>query len=368
MRKTRVGVVGMGKIGISHLDALRRLPQVEIVAVADRTMEGAQRAADLFSVPHAYSDVHALIEQVDVVHNCTPNAVHDSVNMAAIDAGRHLYAEKPMSDTAAGAYAIYERAKKAGIVHALNHQYRMHAAVQEMSVRIARGDMGRAFFVHGHYHQQSGLRASDYGWRMAEGGLSCALSDIGTHWADMARCVLGQDIVRVLCCTQTIHPTRTKQDGNTVSIHTEDVAAVIVMFSDGTMGNVTVSKVSAGHMNDFTLSIDGQNMSFAFAQENPDHLRIGYKGRPNENLQISPQTIDPALLSLTPLPGGHPTGWADSQLYALREFYGAVRGEIDPQAMRCATFQDGVHGMAFVEACMQSAKTGTWQDVVLPHR
>lgn len=368
MTRIRVGIVGVGFIGMAHMEAIRRIPGVEVVAVCDGQEATARSGALQYGVAWHGTDYRDMIARagVDVIHNCTPNAMHDPVNLAAIDAGIHVYAEKPLSNSAAEAYAVWQRAEQAGVVHGLNHQYRMNVAVQEMRARVRRGDVGRVFLVSGRYHQQSGLYDTDYNWRMTEGGLSCGLSDIGTHWVDTARCVTGARIERVFANVQTIHSERTRPDGQRVEVRTDDLSTVMLEFEGGIQGVVTVSKVSAGHMNDLIVGIDGQNCSLYWEQESQNHLRIGYKGRPNEDLQVAPLLVDPQARDLATLPGGHPLGFQDALTASMREFYAAVRGEISRQDMRCATFEDGFEGMAFVEAAMRSQQTRQWASIERP--
>ncbi len=363
MKKTKVGIVGMGLIGKAHLDALRRVPQVEVVAISERDEKLSREMAERFAIPQWYVDWHEMLSQVDAVHNCTPNALHDPVNLAAIALGKHIYAEKPLSDTAEDAKTVWQSAEKAGVIHGLNHQYRMNAAVQEMRLKVSQGEMGPTFLISGRYHQQSGLYDTDYGWRMTEGGMSCALSDIGTHWVDTACCVLGSRIERVFADIKTIHPVRTKPDGERIEVHTDDLSTVLVTFQNGAQGVLTVSKVSAGHMNDLALGVDGQNFSMYWEQENPNKLRLGYKHAPNLDMTVTPGLVYPEIRDLVPIPAGHPLGWNDALTLAVREFYGVIRGEIAQSSMRIATFEDGFEGVAFVEAAIKSNKSGQWVHV-----
>ncbi len=360
MQKTKVGIVGMGFIGHAHLDALRRLPFVDVVALCDSDAGKTRALAEKLNIPQWYTDPAELTEAVDAVHNCTPNRFHDAVNRLAIARGRHIYSEKPLSNTLDDARATLRAAEMAGVLHGLNHQYRMNPAVQEMRARVRSGSAGRVFLAGGRYHQQSGLYSTDYGWRMTEGGMSCALSDIGTHWVDTARCVLGREITRVMANVQTIHPIRTKPDGQPIDVQTDDLSSVLMEFEGGIQGMMTVSKVAAGHMNDLVFTVDAQQCSMEWAQQDPNRLLLGYKGAPNQVLMVSPQLMDPEVSGLVTLPGGHPMGFGDALMLALRDFYAAVRGEIAASAMRCATFADGVAGMAFVEAAVKSSRTRQW--------
>lgn len=348
MKQINAGIIGLGRIGMAHLEALLRLPGVSVQCVCGHDAAHAKAIAAQYAIPHHCAQPDRLIEAVDAVHNCTPNAIHDEINGAVIAAGRHLYAEKPLSGTYEGALSTYRRAEQAGIVHALNHQYRMYGAVQEMRAR--RKAMGRVFFVQGHYRQQSGLFETGFRAAMADGGLSWALSDIGTHLFDLARHVLGAEIARVFARTETVHPVRTRPDGARIRVSTDDLCAMLLEFEDGALGAFTISKVAAGHLNDLALSIEGQHFSLSWAQENPSELRIGH---PSGQMEL----LTPTLQAI------HPVGWMDALTASVAEFYSAVRGAISPAEMRCATLRDGAVGMALVKAALESARTGTWARV-----
>lgn len=365
MKMLRVGIVGTGFIARAHLDALRRVPGVEIAAVCGRNAAKTEAFARQNGVPAWYTDVDAMIAGADLsaLHNCSGNAAHDGINRAAIAAGLHVYAEKPLSDSAETAREMWTLAEAAGIVHGLNHQYRMNAAVQEMRTRIEKGEAGRVFLAGGRYHQQSGLLPSDYKPRMREKGVTWALCDIGTHWVDTACCALGQRIDRVFANVQTVHVERLDGEGKPFAVTTDDLSSVLVVFENGAQGAFTVSKVSAGHMNDLVLTVDAERMSMAWAQESPNHLSIGLRGQPNQRLQMDARLVEPSVSGLVTLPGGHPLGWNDALLAAVSEYYAVIRGEIAQSKMRIATFADGYALMAFVEAAVQSSSEGRWVQV-----
>lgn len=358
----RVGVVGTGWIAAAHMDALRRLPDVTVAAACGRDPARTQAFATRWNVPHAVTDTAALLDILGLaaVHDCTSNEAHDAVNLAVIQRGLHLYAEKPLSETATSAREIWQAAEHAGIVHGLNHQYRMYPAVQEMRARIRDGRTGPVYLLTGRYHQQSGLDIRSYKPRMLRAGTT--LGDIGTHWIDTASFVLGSRVTRVFATMRTVFPERIGPDGTPVAVINDDVDCVLVQFDTGAQGAFTLSKISAGQMNDLTLAVDGQACSFAWAQQEPDVLRIGRRESPGELLRVSAPLVDASVADLVTLPGGHPLGYNDALLASVREFYRAVRGEIGRDAMRCATFADGYHGMAFVEAAVRSAQTGAWAD------
>ena len=98
MEKVRVGVVGAGLSGQSHVRALRQLPQVDVVAVADRTREQAQMAGENMGVTACFGDHVAMLRdmRLDAIHNCTPNQAHADVTLAALEHGVHVLSEKPL--------------------------------------------------------------------------------------------------------------------------------------------------------------------------------------------------------------------------------------------------------------------------------
>ena len=98
----QVAIIGAGFIGPAHLEALRRLGDVEVVALCDSCLEAAQRKAQALNIAHAYDSVEALLAHpgLQVVHNCTPNHLHAQINRQILAAGLHIFSEKPLCMTA----------------------------------------------------------------------------------------------------------------------------------------------------------------------------------------------------------------------------------------------------------------------------
>ncbi len=362
MKKYRAAVIGLGFIGPLHLDAILRVPQAEIAAVCDANSDALRRQAERLGA-NAVSDWKALIADpsIDVIHNCLPPALHDEVNRAALLAGKHLYCEKPLSLTAASAREIALLAEKQGVRAALNHQYRMNAAVREMRAQVQKGMAGRVLAVTGCYLQESAVRANDWSSRMENTGISRTLSDIGTHWADTACCVLGQPIARVFADLHIHHPVRTDSKGTAHVMDTEDTGFILVRFQDGTPGEVTVSKAACGHKNDLRLSVWGDQYSLEWEQEQPDRLRRGIQGVGFETVYMNPKTCQEETRPFITAPMGHVMGWPDALRNAVQAFYDSLA---DPKApFPCATLRDGFSHLAFVEACVRSSKENRWVEV-----
>ena len=380
-----MGIVGAGFVGPHHIDAVRRLGFVDVVAIAGSSDATARAKADSLGVPKAYGSYDALLNDADVhvVHNATPNYLHYPVNAAAIAKGKHVVSDKPLAMTAAEAKKLVEQATKAGIVHAVTFNYRGNPLVQQARHAIARGDIGKPHFLVGHYLQDWLLKDTDYSWRLEpdKGGASSALGDIGSHWCDLAQHISGLRITEVLGDITTVIPKRKRPKGSReafaavganeefdlVDIKVEDLASVMLRFDNGARGAFSVGQVCAGHKNDLILEICGSKSSVRWRQEHQNELWIGQRDKANEILQKDPGLIDAEVRGYAHLPGGHQESWADAFSNVMRDIYqfiaeGKKPGDARPPAF--ATFEDGYRANCIVEAILDSAKNGSvWTKV-----
>ena len=384
MKRIGMGLVGAGFVGPHHLDAVRRLGYVDVVAIAGSSEASARKKADALHVPKAYGSFEALLDDPDiqVVHNATPNYLHFPVNMAVIAKGKHVVSDKPLAMTAAEAKQLLDAANKAGIVHAVTFNYRGNPLVQQARDLIARGEIGKPQFLHGHYLQDWLLHDTDYSWRLEpdKGGASSALGDIGSHWCDLAQHVSGLTITEVLADITTVIPKRKKPRGSReafaaagdkddfelVDIQVEDLASVLVRFDNGAKGSFSVGQVCAGHKNDLVLEVCGAKTSLVWKQEHQNELWIGRRDGANGLLQKDPSLLDDVARPYAHLPGGHQEAWADAFANLMRDIYGFIAAGKSPKDAHppsFATFEDGYRANCVVEAILKSAKAGAWTRV-----
>ena len=324
MKRIGMGLVGPGFVGAHHIDAVRRLGFVDVVAVAASSEASARRKADALGVPKAYGSVEALVADPDVhvVHNTTPNYLHVPVILAALERGKHVISDKPLATTAADARLLLDAANKAGVVHAVTFNYRGNPLVQQAREMIAGGELGPVHFIHGAYLQDWLLETTDFSWRLEpeKGGASSAVGDIGSHWCDLVQHVSGQRIVEVLADLTTVIDTRLKPSASTeafaksgdvpreaVRIHSEDLATILLRFDDGAKGSVSVGQVCAGHKNGLWIELNGRRASVRWEQERQNELWIGRRDAANAVLARDPSLLLPGARAYTHLPG-RPSG------------------------------------------------------------
>ncbi|POP43394.1 dehydrogenase [Superficieibacter electus] len=375
----KVGIIGSGFIGPAHLEALRRLGDVEVVALCDSTLDAAQQKARALNVPHAYDSVAALLAHpgLQVVHNCTPNHLHAAINRQILQAGKHVFSEKPLCMTGEEARELVQLAEQAGVVHGVSFVYRQFAMVQQAASMRRAGSVGSIFSAHGSYLQDWMLLETDYNWRVdaKQGGASRTVADIGSHWCDTIQFVTGKQIVEVMADLSIVWPTRKasvtgaatfNQDSGNARyedrpVSTEDMGSILFRFEDGSKGCFHVSQVSAGRKNRLNFEINGSACSLAWDQEIPQHLWVGQRSQPNQLLSDDPGLMNADVAASAHFPGGHIEGWPDAFKNMLGQFYQAVReGRKPVRSDTFASFYDGANVMYLIEAIVKSHQQQRW--------
>jgi predicted dehydrogenase len=382
MAKLKVGIIGVGFVGEAHVEALRRLNNidVEISAVGAGSLESAKKAAARLKIPNYYADYQKMLaeEDLDVVHNCTPNHLHFPINKAFMEAGVHVFSEKPLVLNSKEADELLEVLKAKNIYAGVNYNYRHYPLVKEMKQKI-KNDLGRIFHLRGFYLQDWMLFENDYSWRVEpeKGGKSRAVADIGSHFCDLLQYLTGQKIKRLTAKTKIVHPERKKpteelktfaesdekQKLEQVEVKTEDYAAVIFEMEDGTAGSFTVSQVDAGHKNDLFIEISGSKESLSWSQENANKLFIGHREEANQTLARDPSLLSSEAAAGCYYPGGHIEGWSEGIKNSIKDFYKCILEAGDPADYDFATFADGALEVRITEAILKSSKEEKWVEV-----
>jgi len=377
MTRIRVGVVGAGFAGSTHIQALRRLPQVEVVALADQSTDQARASATKLGVARSYGDYRQMLrdEPLDAVHNCTPNKTHAEVTLAAMDANLHVVSEKPLGMDSEEARYLARRAESSGIVAAVCFNYRYYPLVREVKAMLANGDAGRPHLIHGSYLQDWLLLETDWNWRLESklGGSSRAVADIGSHWLDLVQYVTGDVVEEVVAHLGTLHTHRLRPstgaatfasaepaERDSVRIDTEDFGCVLLRFASGCQGVMTVSQVSAGRKNWLSFEIDARDSALSWNQERPNELWIGHRNAPNQIALRDPTAMNAAASALSRQPAGHPEGWIDTFVNLFSDFYSAVAANAakEPYCPSFANFEEAHRITRTVDAVIASSRLG----------
>lgn len=383
MAKIKAGIIGMGFIGVSHVEAIRRIGFAELTAVADVNYDLAAKKAEEYSIPKCYKTVDEMLadDEISVVHNCTPNNLHMEVNEKIIKAGKHILSEKPLGKTSGESARMLEvLGENPNIVHCVNFNYRMNPLVQEMKNRIANGEIGIPKLVSGSYLQDWLLYETDYNWRIEPEicGPSRCVADIGSHWMDCVQTVTGARITEVCADLVTVLPVRKKPKGQVETfsvnanmeyedkeIKTEDYGAVLFKMDNGMHGVFNTSEVSAGRKCFLNFEVAGTKASLYWNQESADQMWMGFRDKDNSLVMRNPNLMTPQAKQYTYLAAGHPEGWNDAMKNNVYSFYKFILDGklIGKDSCDFATFNDGHYIIRLTEAILKSNETRQWVKV-----
>ena len=373
----KAGVVGVGFIGVAHVEALRRLG-VDVAGVVGSTPERARAKAEAAGLPRVYESLDAMLDDptVDVVHIASPNYAHADQARAAMAAGKHVVCEKPLALTSEDTADLRARAFELGLVNAVCFNIRFYPLNHQMQAMVRDGEIGTPRFVTGSYLQDWLLLDTDWNWRLIDdqAGALRAVADIGSHWLDLARFITGRNIVEVMADLHTfvdvrrhpVGPVETFATGGPdeelieEAMSSDDAAGILLRFEGGTRGLVAISQVSAGRKNSVSIEVDGSESALSWYSETPDHLWIGHRGRPNEILQRDPSLATATAARITAYPGGHVEGYPDTFRALFGEIYRDIAAGGPSATPAYPTFADGHDALLVTEAVARSSREQRW--------
>ena len=285
----RAAILGAGFAGRSPVAALRAAG-VEIAAVITTREETARAFAAEWDIPRHGTDLAlALALEVDVVHICTPPTTHGPLIRRLLAAGKHVVCEKPLSLDTAEAAELARLAAKSGTLCAVCFNSRFHLACRKARQLMAEGTFGRPLLIHGSYLQEFHALPAPKDWRYNEAvaGRMRAVTEIGSHWLDLAQYISGLQARAVSASFGRFWPRRSlregimypqDQPGEPMEVVSEDAAAVTLRFEGGALGNVLLSEVSPGRGNHLALEITCENGSLWWNAEDNNRLYTARKG------------------------------------------------------------------------------------------
>jgi predicted dehydrogenase len=281
-RKTvRIGLVGAGAAAqVNHIPAIKRTDGMELVAIVDRDPEKAQRVAQRFGIPRAEERLDALLadDDLDIVDLCTPNYLHHPMAVAALEAGKHVFCERPLARNATEAAAMAKAAKKADRLCMCAVQHRFRPDSQLLKRFVDKGDLGSIFHTKtGWLRQRTSWDSDEWRRTKRESGGGVVL-DLGFQMIDLALWVL--DRPQVKSVTASVHRSRKGE--------VEDSATAFFRLAGG--GTLTLELTWGLLMEkDFAyLNLFGAGGA---ALLNPFRL---HKGMHGQLVNVTPTTLDTA--------------------------------------------------------------------------
>lgn len=305
-------------------------------------------------------------DRIDLVTIATPNTTHYEITKAFLEAGFNVLCEKPLTTTLGAARKIVAAARAAGRICAVNYGYSGYALVRHSRAMVERGDLGRirvvvAEFAHGH-HADAGLADnSRLRWRYDPklAGDSAVLADAGIHALHLACFITGQTVERVSADFASTVAGR----------ELEDDALLAFRMSGGTVGRLWASAVALGRVHGLTIQVYGEKGGLRWQQEQPNQLYWTPLGGRTELIERGTAGLSRAADRASRVTVGHAEGFlgAFGNIYAdLAEILQARQAghPPDPLALAYPNAEAGLHGIATIEAAIDSAKGGgRWVEV-----
>ena len=356
----KAAIIGAGFSGRVHAAALAACG-VQVGAVVTAHADSAQRFARQWNIPVYGTDLAlALAPDIDAVHICTPPSTHGQMVRYFLEHGKHVLCEKPLCFDPAEAVALADLAEHSGRVCALTFNVRYHMACQKAREILASGEMGRVLLVHGNYMQEFNAFPAPLDWRYDEklAGSMRAVSEIGSHWLDLAAFLTGLEPEAVSASFGCFHEQRVLKDGlmypadgavqgEKIHIGTEDAAAVTLRYKGGALGNVLLSEISPGRGNRLTMEITCQYGNLWWNEEDNNLLHTARKG----------EGVHTQVFAFG-------NGFDDTFTTLLKEVYAAVRAGAPDKTPRYPTFREGARIAAACSAIYASAKNDSrWTSV-----
>ena len=351
-----IAVIGCGFIAGTHAMVLTEMRDHKLALCIDKNILIAEEFAYKWSVEQ-YSDNEklALEPSIDVVHICTPPVSHYDMVRDCLEAGKHVFCEKPLCLEDNQAEELESMAKQCKVVNGVGYNVSYHLPCREITKLVQNPEFGRVHLIHGSYLQEFNALPTPVDWRYdkALAGNMRAVSEIGSHWFDLAQTLSGKKIIAVSATFGNFNPSRYEWDGlmygremygsemhgaRTVQVDSEDAAIVQLRFEDGAIGSVVLSEVSQGRINRLSIEITGENTNIWWDSENNN---VMYKGRKNEGV----------LSNVFPFGNG----FADTQRLLFREFYEDVWAGTPSLNPSYPTFNEAARIVRLCNAAYNSA-------------
>ncbi len=371
-----IGLLGYSFMGKAHTNAFKKIPYImyppvavpRLVAICGRSEGSVAEAAKRYGYESYYTDWRKMIESdaVQVFDNGGPNNAHAEPTIAAAQAGKHVFCEKPLARSAAEAKEMLDAVEKAGVKHMVAFNYRFVPAIVQARQLIESGRLGKIYHWRAVYLQEWGMDPKmPISWRFQKDiAGSGSLGDLGAHIIDLARFLVGEP-QKVMGMAQNWLPQRPDGSGKMVKSDVDDGFVALMEFEGGALGTVEASRFCPGRKNYNSFEINGENGSIQFNLERLNELNVFWKGEDPKETQgfhnaLISESFHPYWSNWWP--HGHMLGWEHSFVHEFHHFFDAIVNNkpVDPHG---ATFVDGYRNAVICDAILASAQSGQAVDI-----
>jgi len=371
--RIRLGMVGGGEgafIGAVHRMAARLDDHYQLVAgCLSSTPEKAQRSGEALGLDPAriYDDFAAMAKRearrrdgIEAVSIVTPNHMHAPAAAAFLKAGIHVICDKPLTTTLKEAVKLKELAVRSGLIFAVTHNYTGYPMVRHARAMVEAGELGEIRVVQVEYAQDwlttkledSGQKQA--GWRTdpKRSGAGGCIGDIGTHAYNLADYITGIAVTALCAELSAFVPGRTLDDN----------AQIMLRYANGARGLLWASQVAPGNENALAIRVYGSKGGLSWRQEHPNQLIWSPFGEAPRTIARGTGAANAAAARVTRIPSGHPEGYLEgfATIYSevARAVIAARSGAAPEPGVHYPTIEDGVKGVAFIEAAVRSSAAG----------
>ena len=381
-RRLRLGMIGGGPggfIGAVHRIAARLDDRYELVAAAlssdaERSLAGAKE----LNIPRAYRNFEEMAaseskrpDGVEVVSIVTPNNLHYAPAKEFLAAGIHVICDKPLTTTLGDALELAEMVKRTGLVFGVTHNYTGHPMVRQAREMVQAGELGPIRLIQVEYVQdwlstpieKTGQKQAEWRTDPARSGPAGSLGDIGTHAYNLACFVTGLSCEQVAADVTTFVPGRRLDD----NIH------VMLRFAKGAKGGLWATQVAPGNENNLSLRVYGEKAGIEWRQEDPNHLVFTPLGETRTIIRRGSAGTGRAATHATRIPSGHPEGYLEAFAQLYTDLAEQITAKIenrppDPDSLLVPGVKDGVDGVKFINAVLESSRNrSAWTAISHSH-
>ena len=374
MRKIRMGMVGGGRgafIGGVHRMAAALDQQVELVCGAfSSSPEKSKASGEDFFLPaeRCYGSYQEMIEaekqlpegeRMDFVAIVTPNHMHFPPAKMALENGFHVLSDKPACFNTSEAEELSQIVEKSGLLYGLTHNYTGYPMVKQARQMIKEGELGAIRKVVVEYPQgwlATKLEDSDQkqaAWRVdpSKSGAAGCVGDIGTHAENLAEYITGLKITELAADITAFVEGRLLDDD----------ANVLLRFDNGAKGILHASQISVGEENGLNIRVYGETGGLEWHQMEPNSLIAKWMEKPMQVYRTGQGYLGSNATAAGRIPAGHPEGYLEAFANIYKSFSNHIRAfqageEADEVTLDYPTIQDGVRGMRFIDAVVESSK------------